>query len=137
MKLLVAIVSAWLVANVCKVISTSIRTKVVDWQVVFFAGGMPSVHTTLVTALVTSLALSEGLTAVTVASIVFASLFVYDAMTLRRAVAEHNAILRWVHTHLNVQVAKSLERKGGIGHTPLEVVAGIVIGVLVPLLVYA
>jgi len=136
-KLLIGVACAWALANVSKIVTTSIRTKSIDWQVIFFAGGMPSVHAAVVVSLLTSLLLTEGVTTLTVVTGVFTFLFVYDAMTLRRAVADHNLILRWIHTHLKVKVAAALKRKGGIGHTPLEVVIGIVIGIVVPLVLYA
>ena len=131
--IVLAIVSAWLFAQLVKVVVSSIRAGQFEWEVVFFAGGFPSVHSTLVSALAASVWFEQGLSVLFVATVVFGAIVAYDAMTLRRSVKEHASLLRRLFKERDEKV---LTKSGGIGHNVSEVVAGIVIGVVVPAVVY-
>lgn len=103
------------------------------------SGNMPSVHTAIVTALVTSVAFVEGVgSTVFGIALVFAMIVVYDALNVRRAVGEQGNILERL---LEMQKTGLITVKDDgtkervkvsevLGHTPIEVFTGAVIGLV-------
>ncbi len=104
----------------------------VGWNRVFKEmlsfGGMPSTHSLTVTALTVSLYLSQGLTLLTFSVFVFSVFVIKDAVGLRGAVQKHAEVL-----NKKVEEVELTER---IGHTPLQAFIGVVLGVIIPLLVW-
>lgn len=95
-------------------------------------GGMPSSHAAAVSALSTSVGLSEGFTSVLFGVTLYFSLVImYDAAGLRRSAGQHAAILnrlveeRFAHPQEGTQRLMEL-----LGHTPLEVTIGSLLGVV-------
>jgi acid phosphatase family membrane protein YuiD len=87
----------------------------------FQTGGMPSGHTIFVVSLATTVGIIDGLQSTTFAiALSFAIVVMYDALKLRRAVGNHA-------TELN-RLRGDNKFHEGVGHTPLEVFAGIVAG---------
>ena len=117
-----------------------------DWRrygrsnlaLLFSTGGMPSSHSSTVTALTTSLGLISGWNSpVFAVSVCFATITMFDAAGLRRAASLQaqalNEIVRELLApshHLSRNRLKEL-----LGHTPREVLAGAVLGVAVSLAV--
>jgi acid phosphatase family membrane protein YuiD len=131
---LITAVSAWLIAQVIKVIINAIINKKLDWERLVGDGGMPSGHS----ATVSSLALLSGLLngfdsfAFGVTAIL-AIIVCHDAMGVRREAGKHAIILN--------EMAKAFEEffnhdlpdealKEFVGHTPIQVCVGIIIGLL-------
>lgn len=99
--------------------------------------GMPSGHTALVISASTILALKEGFDSPLFAfSVIFSIIVIRDALGIRRYLGEHGRVLNVLVKDLgNDQVLDQkyphlLEK---IGHTPLQVAAGALIGLLVSL----
>ncbi|MDT7521973.1 divergent PAP2 family protein [Rhodoferax sp. TBRC 17198] len=118
---------AWLVAGVSKFIINSIKAKQLAFGLVGY-GGLPSNHSAIVSSMAALIALKEGIghpafgVAITLAFIVM-----LDASSLRRQVGKHaEAINKIAHAEANHQTLR--ER---MGHTRLEIAAGIVVGILV------
>jgi hypothetical protein len=93
-------------------------------------GGMPSSHAAGVAALTTSVALVEGVTSPLFGvSLYFSTIVMYDAAGLRRAAGRQAAILNrlieqhWAHTDADAHRLMEL-----LGHTPLEVFVGALLG---------
>ncbi len=105
------------------------------------SGGFPSSHSSFVAALSTLIGLKYGFDSDLFAIVLIFSLIVtYDASGVRRAVGEQANVLNKLIKHLNV---KNIERdpellkedlKELIGHTPLEVFAGVLLGVVIALI---
>ncbi|MEA3494168.1 MAG: divergent PAP2 family protein [Candidatus Margulisiibacteriota bacterium] len=134
----VAVVIAWLLAQIIKVVIY--RFEEGGWNIWHFfeAGGMPSAHS----AAVTSLTLSVGLTvgwdsALFTACLVFALIVMYDATGVRRAAGKQaeilNKIVDDIYSTGKVKVDKLKEI---LGHDPIEVVAGASLSIIVTLIVY-
>ena len=123
---------AWLLAQSTKLFCHLARTGKIDFRLLASSGGMPSAHSAMAAALATSVALREGtggsLFAVTV---VFAVVVMFDAQSVRRAAGLQarllNQILAEVLTDHRFSQTKLAEL---LGHTPLEVVLGMIMGVL-------
>src|SRR6056297_1292084 len=104
------------------------------------SGGFPSSHSSFVATLTTLIGLKYGFKSDLFAIVFIFSLIVtYDASGVRRAVGEQANVLNKLIEHLNV---KNIDRnpqllkedlKELIGHTPLEVFAGVLLGVLIAL----
>lgn len=106
------------------------------------AGGMPSVHSALVSALAFAIGLTEGFDAPYAMIAVGLGLIVLvDAATLRREVGEHAKLINRIVSHLNSASeedrieARRLEER--LGHRRREVVAGVAWGCLVAFTVCA
>jgi acid phosphatase family membrane protein YuiD len=125
-KYLVAIVAAWAIANLIKVAINFRREKKISKTPVLTTGGMPSAHTATVVALTTTIMLVDGL-----ASVAFAIAFLFtvnttiDALQFRRATGENGLAIQ--------KLLPKSEKKPylAIGHRPVEVFVGGVIGLVV------
>ncbi|MBI2102296.1 divergent PAP2 family protein [Candidatus Woesearchaeota archaeon] len=93
---------------------------------------MPSSHSAFVVALATSIYLGEGTTSAFAISLVLALIVLRDAFGVRRSVGmEGKAIQKLFQMHhLKSRFHYSL------GHTPLQVVVGALIGLAVAVLIY-
>ena len=95
-------------------------------------GGMPSSHAASVAALSTEVAFHQGAGSLLFGVTLYFSLVVmYDAAGLRRAAGRHATILNRLIDQAWQQPAKETQKLMELlGHTPLEVAVGAVIGVL-------
>lgn len=126
----------WLIASMAKVIILLIREKRLDFRKLFASGGMPSSHSATVSSLAVAVAKTDGLRSTGFAiSFMFAFIVMYDAAGVRRAAGEQARILNHLVNNLSehkpVYVKKNLKEL--IGHTPLEVVVGALLGILIAL----
>ena len=138
---LISAVSAWLAAQLLKVLTGMFRERKFSLTaLVFSTGGMPSSHTASVVALTTSAALTYGLDSFAfAASFMFAMVVMIDATGVRRETGEQAKILNQMMKQLFE--AKNIETwnrtlKELVGHTPLQVIAGAGVGVAVPLILW-
>ena len=94
-------------------------------------GGMPSSHAASVSALTTMVGLSEGFRSALFCVTLFFSLIVmYDAAGLRRAAGRQAAVLnRLIEEHFAHPEAGAQRLMELLGHTPLEVLVGALLGV--------
>lgn len=104
----------------------------------FVTGNMPSGHSALVTALTVSILLSEGFSPLFFASFVFAAVVIRDAVGVRRAVGEEGKVLSNIITVLKNRFHINIPRKmhQSLGHQPLEVFVGILIGLFSSIVLY-
>ena len=146
-------VVSWFSAQVIKTILTFFRFRELRMERMFGAGGMPSSHSALVCSMTLAMAKLVGfgspLFGVTFA---FAMVVMYDAMGVRRAAGEQAKVLNRiifsrVFDLLNEEIDEDFgEREGEerpdgapdqkelkeyLGHTPLEVLGGMLLGVLI------
>lgn len=133
---LVCSMLGWLIASVAKIIIALIREKRFMFRKLFSSGGMPSSHSATVSSLAAAVAIKDGLESTTFAlSFMFAFIVMYDASGVRRAAGEQARILNQLVNNLseNKPVYWKKNLKELIGHTPLEVVVGCLLGILIAL----
>lgn len=108
------------------------------WQDLFITGNMPSAHAAIVTALVVILLLTEGFTPLFFVSFVFATIVIRDAVGVRRAVGEESKVLTKVLAALKQKLHIAIPRRihESLGHQPVEVFVGILIGIASSVVVY-
>ena len=118
---------AWLVAGASKFIINSIKARQLAFGLIGY-GGLPSNHSAIVSSITALIALKEGIghptfgVAVTMAFIV-----ILDASSLRRQVGKHAAAIN----KLTVGSSEHQVLRERIGHTRLEITAGILVGIIV------
>ena len=134
---LVSALISWGIAQGLKIPIEYLRTHHWNWGVFFSTGGMPSAHTTLMTATALTIGLFYGFNdplfglAVAVAMVV-----IYDATGIRRQAGYHARRINMLINELFSGQPISDERlKEVLGHTPREVVGGITLGTAVSLIV--
>jgi len=135
-RILVSALLAWLIAQTIKLAIALVRTHRVDFRYLASAGGMPSAHSALVTALATAVGREQGLdSALFAVAALFAAVVMYDAAGVRQAVSVQARILNRMLDEIFTQHAFSERRLFELlGHTRLEVFVGSVLGVAVGVL---
>jgi uncharacterized protein len=128
-------VTAWLIAQVIKVMEDSLRHRRFDLRRLASAGGMPSSHTALVLSLTTVIGSKRGLNSPEFAiSAIFSVVVMYDATGVRRAAGRQAAVLNRIIDDLFHREGIREERlRELLGHTPVEVIAGALLGIVVSL----
>lgn len=123
----------WFFIQLFKVIWDLVETKKFNFKRILGAGGMPSSHTAVVMSLATLVGKNEGLNSPVFAlAVIFAFIVMYDAAGVRRAAGKQAKLLnRLVETPglTGVQVTEKLVEV--LGHTPLQVFVGAIIGIIV------
>ena len=124
---------SWFTAQALKVILTLIKEKKLDFYRFVGSGGMPSSHSAMVMGLSTDIGLKMGWDSLEYAvSIIFSLIIMYDASGVRRAVGKQAMILNQMikDRQQNKQIEEK-QLKELVGHTPIEVFAGAILGILI------
>ena len=126
----------WFFIQLYKLIYDLVTTKKFNFKRILGAGGMPSSHSAIVVSLATLIGKYEGVhTSVFAVSLIMALVVMYDACGVRRAAGKQAALLnKIVETPglTGVQVSEKLVEV--LGHTPIQVFVGALIGVVVGVL---
>lgn len=130
---------AWVVAQGIKVAANTVRTRQFDFRFLYSPGGMPSSHTSAACAVCTSVGILDGLGSTLFAvTVLVAFVIMYDAQGVRRAAGQQARILNQMFEALRTQHRLPPHQLVELlGHTELEVVAGLLLGVAVALLMHA
>lgn len=125
--------SSWALAQVLKTIIHAAIYKKLEWERLFGDGGMPSGHSATVTSLATMSALVFGLGGFEFAiAATLAIIVCHDAMGVRRETGKQATIIIEMMELLEAMTKKDLPEtklKEFVGHTPLQVIAGSIIGI--------
>lgn len=128
---------AWFAAQVIKFILVLITTRSFDFGRLVGSGGMPSSHSSIVMALTVSVGLSEGFSTAEFAICMIVSFVVmYDASGVRRAAGQHARILNELIKGKNDLETSGKLLKELLGHSPVEVFAGALLGIAVAIAVF-
>ncbi len=132
-KIFIIAFVSWFLAQILKVIITFIVERKIAFDRMIGSGGMPSSHTASVMGLSTAVGLIHGWdTPLYAVALMFSLIVMYDASNVRRNVGIHatllNTIIEDFYTKHYVEQEKLVEL---IGHTPLQVFMGAVLGILV------
>jgi hypothetical protein len=128
---------AWILSCIIKGLLVCVRERRVDMTRFMGPGGMPSSHSTLVTALSMSVGLAEGFGTTLFAMTCALSLIVmYDASGIRRAAGQQARMINMIIEAWDEKdpLEKEIRLKELLGHTPLEVFAGALLGVVIAIL---
>ncbi len=137
-KILIVTLSAWAIAQCVKVVLGVIRERRFNFRWFIGTGGMPSSHAAGATALATSCGMTLGFDSVPFSlAAVFALVTMFDAQGVRRATGSQaevlNKILDDIYWKGKIESTRLVEL---IGHTPIQVFMGALIGCLLSILFY-
>lgn len=135
-RMLICALTAWFAAQVLKIPTYWLVEKKLDWKRLFGSGGMPSSHTAFVVSLTIMVGLTEGFaTGVFAVCFTLAAIVMYDATGVRRETGTQaqviNEILR--NVFIDGKPISDDDLKELVGHTPLEVAGGAIVGLVTAL----
>jgi len=139
---LISAICGWLSAQIIKTIIYAFVSKSFRGERLFGAGGMPSSHSATVCALSTSSLVVYGVGSFqfTICAIL-AFITMYDAMGVRRETGNQAKVINEMMELFEKMSDKSLNNddrlKEFVGHTPLQVLVGAVLGVVLALIICA
>lgn len=141
--ILICALSSWGVAQIIKTVINSVKKGKFCAERLVGSGGMPSSHTALVIAGLVATERVEGVDSpVFAAMFIISAIVIYDAMNVRYAAGLHAKELNRINS-LMEQLPEMLKLLGGtdddrkklkeyLGHTPYEVLGGLVLGLIIP-----
>ncbi|MBI1970078.1 divergent PAP2 family protein [Candidatus Woesearchaeota archaeon] len=100
------------------------------------SGGMPSSHAAIAAALATMVYREEGISTVFLITLAIIIFIIHNALLLRKHFGDQAKILNTVLQHARVKGFQKNQRKEYIGHEPLEVFTGLLLGLAMALLFY-
>ena len=126
--------TGWFSAQIIKTVIDLIRYRKFSFERLMSSGGMPSSHSATTIALAISAGRLCGFSSpIFAVAAVFAFVVMYDAAGVRRAAGEQakilNKLVRDIEDGKTEYMAKDLKEL--LGHTPLEVLAGALLGLLI------
>ncbi|HEU0295678.1 MAG TPA: divergent PAP2 family protein [Anaerolineales bacterium] len=132
-KALIAGLIAWGLAQVIKIPLDYLRTRRWNWALLLTTGGMPSSHSALMTGTVLAVGLYHGFDNPLFAlGVVITMIVTYDAAGVRRQAGIHaQRINVLVEELLKGHMFNENDLREVLGHTPLEVIGGILLGLIV------
>jgi len=130
----------WFLGQIIKVPVEYLRYKRWKWTLLLSAGGMPSSHSALMTAVTTSIGLNAGWgSPIFALALAVTAIIVYDATGVRRQAGFHaeriNQIVRELFQLKKLEEEEVSYLREIIGHTPGEAIAGVFFGIMIALLV--
>ena len=138
-RAIVAAITAWAIAQGLKVLLTLAISRRFDSSRVLGSGGMPSSHSAMVCTLTTTVGIREGCASSMFAlACCFAGIVMYDAAGVRRSAGRNAAVINHLVESLSGRGEYTFDEerlKELVGHTPIQVLAGALLGVLVGALI--
>ena len=133
-KVFVITFFAWLLSCLIKGLLVCAKERRLDITRFMGPGGMPSSHSTLVTALAVSVGRVAGFgTPVFAITCALALVVMYDASGIRRAAGQQAQMINKIMEawDTNDLLEKEIKLKELLGHTPLEVLTGAILGLAI------
>lgn len=132
-RILLTGILSWAIAQVLKTIIHAVVYKKIEWERLFGDGGMPSGHSATVTSIATMTALSFGFDSFEFAiAAILAIIVCHDARGVRLETGKQAVILIEMIELIEALTKKDLPEaklKEFVGHTPMQVAAGVLIGI--------
>jgi acid phosphatase family membrane protein YuiD len=137
-NVLICCMIAWFLAQILKIPFDLWRTQKIHWGIFFSAGGMPSSHSAMMTATTLGIGLFHGFNDPLFGLAVAISMIVlYDATGVRRqAGMQAQKINKIIDELLQGHPISEKQLKEVLGHTPIEVGGGVILGVAIALAVW-
>lgn len=137
--ILISAICGWLVAQILKTIIHLYFTKSFVAERLVGSGGMPSSHSATVCALSTATAITRGIGSTEFAiACILAIIVMYDAMGVRRETGIQAKIINEMmelFNNMNQEISTEDKLKEFVGHTPLQVLVGAILGIIIALII--
>jgi len=136
--ILLSALTAWLIAQVLKVLIEFIILRKWNWALLFQAGGMPSSHSAMVSATALSIGMVVGFDqAVFALSSVLAIIVIYDATGVRRQTGQQAVLINSIIEEFSKgKIPPQDKLKEVLGHTPGEAILGTMLGLSTAFVIY-
>lgn len=132
--------SSWFAAQVLKTIIHAIETKKLDFERLVGDGGMPSGHSATVTSLSAFCGLHFGFGSFQFAvTAILAIIVCHDAMGVRLETGKQAEVINELTKTIELLSSKEWTQeklKEFVGHTPIQVLAGILLGIVNAIVMY-
>ena len=124
---------SWGIAQLIKVPWIYFSSGKLDWVLLLRAGGMPSSHSALVASVAHATGLFVGFsTPLFALALTLAVIVIYDATGIRRQAGMHAEFInRILRDMVKGKITKESQLREVLGHTPLEALAGTLLGIAV------
>lgn len=133
-KIFLSILIAAIATQVLKIIVIMlIKKQRFSIHDLIVTGGMPSSHSAIVGALTTIILLTEGFTSLFFVVLSFSLIVLRDAIGVRRSVGEEGKLIEKLIKYEKIKVDNF---HYSLGHNPLQVAVGLIIGILSAMIVY-
>lgn len=129
---------AWFLAQLIKVLLEAVLARRLNLRLFVSSGGMPSSHSALVVACTAAIGKLEGVQGgVFALSVIVAAVVMYDACNVRRSAGDTARLVNQILAHVEKLTAEDFadDLREVMGHTPLQVLMGALLGLGVGLLV--
>ena len=138
-RIFVSAVLGWFIAQVLKTIIHLFLTKQFVAERMIGSGGRPSSHSATVCALATATGMVYGGGSFEFAiAVILAIIVMHDAMGVRRETGIQAKVINEmleVFTNMGKKMSPEEKLKEFVGHTPLQVLAGAILGILIAVMV--
>jgi len=136
--ILLAAISAWVLAQVSKVFIEYFKLKRWNWALVFEAGGMPSSHSAMVSATALTIGFRLGFdTAIFALAAMLAMIVVYDATGVRRESGKQAVLINSIIAEITKgKIPPQDKLKEVLGHTPGEAILGTTMGLSIAIILW-
>ena len=138
-RIFVSAVLGWFIAQVLKTIIHMFLTKTFVAERMIGSGGMPSSHSATVCALATATGITYGGGSFEFAiAVILAIIVMHDAMGVRRETGIQAKVINEMleaFTNMGKKMSAEEKLKEFVGHTPLQVLAGAILGILIAVMV--
>lgn len=127
----------WFFIQLFKTLYDIYTTHTFNFKRIMGAGGMPSSHSAVVTTLATMIGKQEGVDSPIFAlALIFSFIVMYDAAGVRRAAGKQAKLLNKIVETPGLSGVEVSERLVEVlGHTPVQVIVGALIGLLVGIII--
>lgn len=132
-KALIAGLIAWALAQIIKIPLYYLQSRKWNWALLFTTGGMPSSHSALMTATTLAIGLYYGFDSPVFAlGVVVTMIVTYDAAGVRQQAGIHARRINLIVAELlKGHPINERDLREVLGHTPLEVAGGILLGLAI------
>lgn len=135
---LISGLTGWLLAQILKVPFEYLRSRQWRWAMLLAAGGMPSSHSALMVGASMAIGLHDGFdSALFALGVSITMIVIYDAAGVRRQAGMHAERINVLFEELlRGHIWSEEELREVLGHTPLEVTGGILLGIIVAIVLW-
>lgn len=134
-RLFLSAVCAWVFAQGIKVVIPWVKRKKPQWHRFIEPGGMPSSHAAVVVALLTGVGILKGVhSTIFIVTLIFSLAIIYEAIGVRKEVEEQAEVLSLLIEKLPLKSNFKINLKKSLGHRPVEVIAGGIVGFAIALI---
>jgi acid phosphatase family membrane protein YuiD len=126
-----AVITVALAQSIKAITNTAKGNRFSLRHLIYGVGGMPSSHSAAVSYITASVLFIEGISSLFVASLIFSAIVLRDALGVRHNVGEQGRILNKLQKAVLKKEPKVKEFSESVGHTLIEVIAGVILGIAV------